>query len=74
MSAYRRVCKCDQKVSHSENHPPGILTPVSPKTKSQLQDFVLSVPQKKKKTERESSCGVAKKRKSLTNLDLVEFI
>ena len=35
---------------------------------------MLPVSQKKKSTEGESSCGVVKKRKSLTNLDSAEFI
>ena len=38
LSAYTYVCKYDQEVAHSENHPP--------KTKSQLQDFMLPVTQK----------------------------
>ena len=31
LSAYRYVLKSDQEVALSENHPPGLLTAVSPK-------------------------------------------
>ena len=46
LSACRYVYKNGQGVAHSENHPPALLTATSPRTKSQLQDFVLAVPQK----------------------------
>ena len=34
MPAYRYVFKSDQEVAHSKNHPPGLLTAASPKSKS----------------------------------------
>ena len=74
LSAYRYVCKSDQEVAHSENHPPGLLTAASPKTKKSIAGFRAACATKRKSTEGESSCAVAKKRKSLTNLDLAEFI
>ena len=45
LSTYRYVCKSDQNVAHSENHPPGLLQLLLQKPKSQLQYFVLSLPQ-----------------------------
>ena len=74
MSSYRCVCKCDQEVAHSENHPPGILTAASPKTKKSIAGFHAACVTKRMFTEGESSCGVVKKQKSLNNLDLAEFI
>ena len=74
LSAYRYVCKSDQEVPHSENHLPRLLTAASPKTKKSVAGFRAACATKRKSTEGESSCAVAKKRKSLTNLDLAEFI
>ena len=74
LSAYRYVCKSDQEVAHSENHPPGILTAASPKTKKSIIGFRTACATKRKSTVGESSCAVVKKRKSLSNLDLAEFI
>ena len=73
-SAYRHVCKSDQEVANSENYPPGLLTTASPKTKKSVVGFRATCATKRKSIEGESSCPVAKKRKSLTNLDLAEFI
>ena len=74
LSPDRYVCKTDQEVGHSENHPPGPLTAASSKTKKSFAGFCAACATKRKSTERESSCAFAKKRKSLTNLDLSEFI
>ena len=74
LSAYRYVCKSDQEVTHSENHARGLFTGVSPKTKKSIKRFRAVCATKKKSIERESSCAVPKKRKSLTNLDLAELI
>ena len=65
LSAYRYVCKSDQEVAHSENHPPGLLTAASPKTKKSIAGFRAVCTTKMKSREGESSCAVAKKRKSL---------
>ena len=74
LSAYSYVCKSDQEVAHSENHLPGLLTAASPKTKKSTAGFRAARATKRKSTEGEFSCGVGKKRKNLTNLDLAEFI
>ena len=74
LPAYMYACKSDQGVAHSENHPPRLLTAASPKTKKSIAGFCAACATKRKSTEGESSCAVAKKRKSLTNLDLAEFI
>ena len=74
LSAYMYVCKSDQGVAHSENRPPGLLTAASPKTKKSVGGFCAACATKRRSTEGESSCAVAKRRKSLTNLDLAEFI
>ena len=51
------------------------MTAASPKTKKSIAGFhAAACAIKKKSTEGESSCGVARKRESLTNLNLVEFI
>ena len=50
------------------------MTAVSPKTKKSITRFRAVCATKKKSTERESSCAIAKKQKSLTNLDLAELI
>ena len=68
LSPDRYVCKTDQEVGHSENHPPGPLTAASSKTKKSFAGFCAACATKRKSTERESSCAFAKKRKSLTNL------
>ena len=73
LSAYRYICKSGQEVAHSENHPPGLLTAAPPKTKKSIAGFHAACATKRKSTEGESSCAVAKKRKSLTNLDIAEF-
>ena len=39
LSSYRYVCKSDQEVAHSDNHPPGLLTAASPKTKKSIAGF-----------------------------------
>ena len=39
MPAYKYVIKSDQEVAHSENHPPGLLTAVSPKSKKSIAGF-----------------------------------
>ena len=74
LSPYRYVCKSEQEVAHSENHPPGLLTAASPKTKKSVAGFRAACATKRTSTEEESSCVVAKKRKSLTSLDLEEFL
>ena len=50
------------------------MTAASPKTKKSIAGFRAACATKKKYTEGESSCVLAKKRKSVTNLDLAEFI
>ena len=72
LSAYRYVCKSDQEVAHSENHPTGLLTSASLKTEKSIAGFHAACATKRKFTEEEFSCGIAKKQKSLTNLDLAE--
>ena len=74
MSAYRYVCKSDQELAHSENHPPALLTAASPKIKNSIAVFRSACAKKRKSIEGESSRAVAKKRKSLTNVELAEFI
>ena len=74
LSAYRYVCKSNQQVAHSENHPPGPLTAASPKTKDSIAGFHAACAKKWKSTDGESFRAVAKKRESMTNLDLAEFI
>ena len=75
LSGYRYVFKSGQEVAHSENHPAGLLTAASPKTKKSIAGFhAAACATKKKSTEGESSYGVARKRESLTKLNLVEFI
>ena len=74
LSPYRYVCKSDQEVAHSESIPAGLLTAASPKTKKSVAGFRAACATKKNSTEGESSCAVAKKRKSLTNLDIAEII
>ena len=74
LSAYSYVCKSDQEVTQSKKHPPGLLTAVSPKAKKSVEGFHAACAQKRKSTEGESSRVLAKKQKSLTNLDLAEFI
>ena len=75
LSGYRYVFKSGQEVAHSENHPAGLLKAASPKTKKSIAGFhTAACATKKKSTEGESSCGVARKRESLTKLNLVEFI
>ena len=74
LSVYRYVCKSDQEVAHSENHPPGLLTTAFPKAKKSIAGIRAAFDTKRKSTEGESSCGVVKKPKSLTNLDFAEFI
>ena len=67
------VCKSDQEVTHSKNYPPGLLTAISPKPKSQLQDFVLCVPLKESPLKENLFVDLQKKRKSLEKLGLSEF-
>ena len=74
LSTYRYVCKSNQQVAHSENHPPGPLTAASPKTKNSIAGFHAACAKKWKSTDGESFRAVAKKRESMTNLDLAEFI
>ena len=74
LCAYRYVCKSDQELAHSKNHPPGLLTAASPKTKMSIARFHAACATKRKSTEGESSWAVATKQKSLTNLDLADFI
>ena len=77
LPAYKYFCKSDQEVAHSENHPPGLLTATSPKTKKSLAGFRAACaagPTKRKSAERECFCTVAKQRKSYTILNLSEFI
>ena len=50
------------------------LTAASPKIKKSNAEFRATCPKEKKSTNGKSSCAVAKKGKSLTNLDLAEFI
>ena len=50
------------------------MTVASPKTTKSVAGFCGACAKKRKPIEGESSCAVAKKRKSLTNLDLAEFI
>ena len=72
-SAYRNICKSKQEVAHSENHPPGPLTAVSPKTKKSIAGFRAACAAKTKSTEGKSPCGVVKKQRSLSNQNLAEF-
>ena len=74
LSVYRHICKSDQEVAQSESHPPGFLTDVCPKSKKSIAGFRAACATKRKSTEEQYFCGVVKKRKSLTNLDLAEFI
>ena len=53
-----------------KNHPPTLLQSFS----KSIAEFHFACATERKSTEGESSCAVAKKRKSLTNLDLAEFI
>ena len=50
-SAYRYVCKSDQEVAHSENHPPGLLAAASPKTKKSIAGFRVACATKRKSKE-----------------------
>ena len=50
------------------------MTAASSKTKMSIAGFRAACATKMNSKEGESSCAVAKKSKSLTNLDLVEFI
>ena len=74
MSTYSYVCKSDQEVAHSENNPTGLLKAAFPQTKKSISRLHAACVTKMKYVEEEPSCGVGKKRKSLTNLDLAEFI
>ena len=74
LSKYKYICKSDQQVTHRENYRPGFLTVASSKTKKSIEGFRAVCATKAKSTEGESSCFVAKKQKSVTNLDLAEFI
>ena len=74
MSTYRYVCKSDQEVYHSENNPPGLLKAAFLQTKKSISRLHAACVTKMKYVEEEPLCGVGKKRKSLTNLDLAEFI
>ena len=74
LSEYRYVFKSDQELTHSEYHPPELLTAASWKTKKSVAGFRTACATKRKSTEGEPSCAVVKKWKSLTNLDLAEFI
>jgi len=75
LSAYRYVCKSDKDVAHSENHPTGLLRTHSPKTKNSIAGFRAACATKRKSSVGECSHHRAvKKRKSLNNLDLSEFI
>ena len=74
LSAYTYVCKSDQEVAGSENHPAGLLTAASSQTKKSIAGFCTTCAEKRNFIEVESSCAVAKKQKSLGNLDLAEFI
>ena len=64
LSVYRYACISDQEVVHSENHPLGLLTAVSPKTKKSIARFRAACATKKNSTERKSSCAVSKQQKS----------
>ena len=68
---YRYVCKSDQEVAHSKNHP--LLTADSPKMKNSSAGFRAACATKRKSVDGESR-DIAKKWKSLTNLDLSKFI
>ena len=61
-------------MAHSKDHPQALLTAASPKTKKSFAGFRAACATKRKSKEGESSCAVTKKRKSLTNLGLAEFI
>ena len=61
--SYRYVCKSDQEVAHSENHPSALLTAASPKTKKSIAGFRGACATKRKSTEGKSSCAFAKKQK-----------
>ena len=74
LCAYRYVCKSEQEVAHSENHPSGLLTAASPQTKKSIAGFRTTCAKKRNFIEVESSYAVAKRQKSLGNLDLAEFI
>ena len=74
LTKYKDVCKSDQEVIHSENPPPWLLSVASPKTNKSIAGFSTTCATIRKFTEGEYSHGVAKKRESLTNLDLSEFI
>ena len=68
-------CKSNHEVAHSENHPPGVLTADSPKTKKSIAGFRAACATNRKSTEGISSCAVAKKQETLTSwLDLAVFI
>ena len=62
LPAYNCVCKKTKRYL-IENHPPGLLTAASPKTKNLIIGFLAACATKMKFTERESSCRVTKKPK-----------
>ena len=72
MPAQRDVCKSDQEVAHGEKSSTKAFE--SCLFKKSIAEFHTACATERKSTEGESSCAVAKKRKSLTNLDLAEFI
>ena len=65
------ICKSDQDVAHSGNHPPERLTAALPKT---VAAFWGASTTKRKSAEGECSHGVERKKKCLTNVDFAEFI
>ena len=71
LAAYRYALK---EVSHSENHLPRAFDSCLSKNKKVNCRIFCCLCPKEEVTKGESSRGVSKKRKSLTNLDLSEFI
>ena len=73
LSAYRYVCKSNPEVAYNENHAPGLLRVASLKTKKLIAGFRATCATNRKSTKGETSHGLVKRQKSLTNLDLLKF-
>jgi len=76
LSAYRYVCKQDQQVTHSTNHPEGLLSANSPKTKKSIAGFRASCAAKKNSNSESTEASAPKKpcKGGLKNFEVSEFI
>lgn len=72
LSSYRYVCKEDEEVVHSKNHPPNLLSTHSPKTKSCIQASKVANRKRRSESSQQSSSSHSKKR--LSNMDAAKFI